>query len=127
MGMVMTTQTEGRMAWWQRNGRRTTLTDEAAVEIGERIRKARQEKGLRTVDFARLIDRDSSGISDVERGTSTVSLASLMQFADALEVPVASLLPGGFGDLDGEQYSLGFRHGYLHAIDVAQKEIPPLR
>jgi transcriptional regulator with XRE-family HTH domain len=123
----MTTTTGVRMAWWKRDGRRATLTDEALADIGERIRKARLEKGWRTVEFARKVDRDSSGISDVERGKSAISLGALLQFADALEVPLAALLPGGFGDLDGEQYSLGFRHGYLHAIDVAQKEIPPLR
>ena len=53
-------------------------------ELGEKIRKARKEKGLTLVEVARSAGCSASFVSGVERGRVSPSIATLKQIANAL-------------------------------------------
>jgi transcriptional regulator with XRE-family HTH domain len=83
-------------------GRLSTVAD--ARETGERIAYHRKRLGLSQVEFASLIDRSESWVSQVERGVRAVDRLSVLQkVADALSVPVADLRGGTVGE--GEEPS----------------------
>jgi transcriptional regulator with XRE-family HTH domain len=110
--------------WWDATGHTTKPTPEGAKEIGARIKKVREARGLRTTEFAELIGRDKSSISDVERGLSAVSLGTILHMSEALGVSPGSLLPDNDSEQEGGEYRRGYRHGYLEAISHLQEKIP---
>ncbi len=67
-------------------------TEQAAepftVEVGDRIRRKREERGLSVRALARLVDVAPSYISQVERGLTTPSIPKLRQISEVLQVPV---------------------------------------
>ena len=66
--------------------------------IGERIAYHRKRLGLSQVEFAGLVGRSESWVSQVERGVRSVDRMSVLQkVADVLSVPVSDL-SGGDGD-----------------------------
>ena len=69
--------------------------------IGARVSGLRREKGLRVADLAALVGVSPSLISQIERGRSAPSVATLFMLAKALAVPVDDLFeevsPGGAG------------------------------
>lgn len=73
--------------------------------LGRRIRAARQERGLSTVQVARAIGVSPSLISQVERGLTGPSLDVLEGIAGCLEVPIGALFsaepPASPGTHDG--------------------------
>lgn len=109
--------------WWDASGHTTVPSPEAKAEMGRRIRAARQAQGLKTRELADLLGRESSGVSDIERGNAAFSLGSVLQVADALSVSPAALLPDSDTEGGGE-FQRGFRHGYLEAINRLQEAIP---
>lgn len=111
-------------AWWIRTGHTATTNQAAREEIGRRISEARERLGLKTMDLAEAIGRHSSGVSDVERGKTALSLGALLQFAEALGVPPGSLLPGATANGSNEHYQRGYRHGYLHAVEIVRENVP---
>ncbi|MGQ9477020.1 MAG: helix-turn-helix domain-containing protein [Candidatus Bipolaricaulia bacterium] len=64
-------------------------------EIGERIRAARQQKGLTLEELAARTGLSVSFISQVERGISSPSIVSLYSICKALEIPVTRVLAEG--------------------------------
>ena len=60
--------------------------------IGIRIRRIRKEKGLTQQKLAELSDQEPSNISHIERGATKLSLPTIVNIANALEVTVDDLL-----------------------------------
>jgi transcriptional regulator with XRE-family HTH domain/quercetin dioxygenase-like cupin family protein len=71
--------------------------EEATIRavLGQRIRAARQERGLSTVQVARTVGVSPSLISQVERGLTGPSLDVLEGIARCLEVSIGALFDGG--------------------------------
>ncbi|HET9442279.1 MAG TPA: helix-turn-helix transcriptional regulator [Acidimicrobiales bacterium] len=60
--------------------------------LGEKVAFYRRRRGLSQVEFAALVGRSESWVSQVERGVRTVDRMSVLaQVADVLNVPVADL------------------------------------
>lgn len=62
--------------------------------IGERIRKARKEKGITQEKLSEELDVTVAFISRLERGTATIKLKRLAQLCDILEVPIEHIITG---------------------------------
>lgn len=60
--------------------------------IGTRIRRLRKAKGLTQQTLAELSSQEPSNISHIERGATKLSLPTLVNIANALEVTVDELL-----------------------------------
>jgi transcriptional regulator with XRE-family HTH domain len=78
----------------------------AGMAIGERVREARRMRNISMAALARATHLSKGFISQVESGSSTPSLGSLGRLADALQVPLASLLGDeslhSYGAAEGE-------------------------
>ena len=66
------------------------------IEIGERIKKAREKKNLTQEKLAEAIDVSTQYISDLERGVVGASLSTMKAVCVVLDVTSDSLL---FGDI----------------------------
>lgn len=62
------------------------------LSIGSRLRQLRTERGLSLRELARRTDVTASFLSQVERGTSNLSLDSLLRISDALDVSLLHFL-----------------------------------
>ncbi|MCK5585840.1 helix-turn-helix transcriptional regulator, partial [Candidatus Bipolaricaulota bacterium] len=60
--------------------------------IGTRLRQARKAKGLTVTELARLTDMKRPNLSRLEHGKHRPSLETLERLAEALGIPVASLV-----------------------------------
>ncbi|MFZ5436934.1 MAG: cupin domain-containing protein [Bacillota bacterium] len=58
-------------------------------EIGQRIRKLRQEKRLALEELGSRAGLSKSFISEVERGIASLTITSLQKIAEALDVPLS--------------------------------------
>jgi repressor LexA len=65
-----------------------------AKELGERIRKAREQLGLSQEDFAQRISRDQRAVSEYENGKRRISVTDLPTFARVLNVPLLYFFEG---------------------------------
>lgn len=70
--------------------------------VGSRLREARLQRGMSLADIGAATGLSRGFLSRVERGLSSASLASLLQWTKALETTVASLFES---DLDGPDLS----------------------
>lgn len=70
---------------------------EINVQIGERIKRAREKRGLTQEQFAEAIDKTPQFVSDLERGVCGISLDTLLVICSRLDVPSDRLL---FPDAD---------------------------
>ena len=61
-------------------------------QVGARIRRARQKKGLSQEALAHAVDMDRSYVSGLERGEFNVSLLALARIAQRLSVPLSALV-----------------------------------
>lgn len=59
------------------------------LRIGERIKKARKEKGLTIKELANKTELSPGFISKAERSVHTPSLTTLQKIANVLEVPIS--------------------------------------
>ena len=75
------------------------------VEIGERIKQAREKKHLTQENLAEAVDVSTQYISDLERGVVGASLATLKAVCLALGVTSDSLLFGTQDDATSAQFS----------------------
>ena len=73
---------------------------EINVEVGRRIRRAREAAGLTQERFAELIGVSPQNVSCVERGLAGVSLTVLRRMCEILRVSSDSLLLGADGGND---------------------------
>lgn len=69
-------------------------------KLGASIRRYRIAGGLTQHELARLAGLTSGYLSDVERGKVNISIANLNSLADALNVPLATLLDCEDADRD---------------------------
>ncbi len=65
--------------------------EEAAAEVGARIRTVRRARRMTIEAAAEASGLTKSFLSKVERGRSTPSVAALLRIAEALDIPLASL------------------------------------
>ena len=81
------------------------------VEVGRRVRQAREAAGLTQERFAELIGISPQNVSCVERGLAGVSLTVLRRMCEILRVSSDFLLLGEGADNDAE--ALARRLGQL--------------
>jgi transcriptional regulator with XRE-family HTH domain len=88
----------------------------ATDRIGDRLTAVRGERGLTVSEIARLVGVSASAISQIERGTSRPSVATLFALAKALNVPVDA-----FFDND----ELETRPEVFESASSALRTVPP--
>ena len=76
------------------SNRNNSMTSQ--VEIGQRIRKARERVGMSQEDFAHAVNKDQRAISEYENGKRKVSASELSIFASVLATPVSYFYEGDF-------------------------------
>ena len=65
------------------------------VDIGKRVKKARQAAGLTQVELAKKINVSRSYIGNIEQNRHASSLATLQMIAEALHVDIAEFVGDG--------------------------------
>ena len=65
--------------------------DALSINVGQRIRSIREERGLSIRGLARLSGMSANALSMIERGRSSPSVSTLYKVAGALEIPVTVL------------------------------------
>ena len=83
-----------------RLGRGRQEEDKVNRFIRERIRVAREERGMTQADLAELIYKSRVAVSDLERGRGQASACDLALIAGALEKPIAHFYPPSFRGID---------------------------
>ena len=68
------------------------MKKELNVQMGEQIKRARENSGLTQEQFAELIDKTPQFISDLERGVSGISLETLKVICEKLCITSDSIL-----------------------------------
>jgi transcriptional regulator with XRE-family HTH domain len=78
------------------NRKRTAReVDPKDVEFGKRVKRLREDRELTQLEFAALLEKTGSWVSQVERGIQPITrIDTLQSLADALNVPVQHLRPG---------------------------------
>ncbi|MDA0179286.1 XRE family transcriptional regulator [Solirubrobacter phytolaccae] len=71
--------------------------DELAALVGERVRTARQERGLTVAALAQAAGIGKGSLSELEHGARNPTLSTLYALANALALPLAHLLSGRVG------------------------------
>lgn len=87
---------------------------EINVEVGQRVRRARESAGLTQERFAELVGISPQNVSCVERGMAGVSLTVLRRMCQILSVPSDTLLMGG-----------GLGENEVEAIAVRLRQLSP--
>ncbi len=62
--------------------------------IGERLKKARQEKGYSQVYLSEILDMSEVYLSRIEKGKTKISLTRLVQICEILEVSISEVITG---------------------------------
>jgi len=75
----------------------STIEDEIATRIGRAIKQRREAAGLSLRDLGARGGISASMISDIERGTKSPTVTSVVRLAQALGVGVAELIDGASG------------------------------
>jgi transcriptional regulator with XRE-family HTH domain len=75
----------------------STLEDEVKVRTGRAIKQQREAAGLSLRTLAARSGISSSMISDIERGTKSPTVTTVVRLAQALGVSTAALIDGGMG------------------------------
>src|ERR1700722_151166 len=73
--------------------RQDARVDDFYEHFGQRVRSARLDLGLNQEALGHRVGLERSSISNVEKGRQRVQLHMLLEFAAALDVPPAQLLP----------------------------------
>ncbi len=110
----------------------TTMTKDRLTDVGRRLKRTREDRGLSQVELARRADVSSSAISKVESGhTVAPSSAFINQMAVALGVPAGTLLGDDAPSVDPAEWRqyvasvLGPNHvDLVEAIVLAAAEKP---
>jgi transcriptional regulator with XRE-family HTH domain len=67
-------------------------SESAAAKLGERVARYRKQRAIKVTELARLVGVSPSLISQIERGQSQPSVATLFGLATALGVPVDAFM-----------------------------------
>lgn len=70
------------------------MADDLYVQIGLRIREAREARDLTQSELATAADLSRVAVTNVERGRHALSLRKLLAVALALDIPLISLIDG---------------------------------
>lgn len=62
------------------------------VHLGERIKKARTDKGLSLRELAAICDVEHNTIHEIERGTLNFRFSTIIKISKGLEIPLFELL-----------------------------------
>lgn len=74
--------------------------------IGTRIRRLRKEEGLTQQALAELSHQEPSNVSHIERGATKLSLPTIVNIANALNVTVDDLLCDSLSNANASYYRL---------------------
>ncbi|MCA9906971.1 MAG: helix-turn-helix transcriptional regulator, partial [Anaerolineae bacterium] len=94
--------------------------------LGQRIRQARERKGLSQEDLALAISKDQSAVSDYEIGKRKLAAFELPLFADALDVPITYFFGQEGIDDDIDAAILSYVH-QLETVDEQQAVVEMVR
>ena len=75
----------------------STLEDKVSLRTGRAVKQQREAAGLSLRMLAARSGVSSSMISDIERGTKSPTVTTMVRLAQALGVSVAALIDGGAG------------------------------
>jgi len=75
---------------------------ELNIQLGSRIRKARETAGLTQDTFAEMIKTESKNLSAIERGMVGISLSTMKRICETLFISSDMLLMDGPRELDAE-------------------------
>jgi transcriptional regulator with XRE-family HTH domain len=64
--------------------------DALSVNVGERLRALREERGISMRSLARLSGLSANALSMIERGLTSPSVSTLTKLANAMEVPICA-------------------------------------
>jgi transcriptional regulator with XRE-family HTH domain len=67
--------------------------EDVLARFGEQLRRVRTRVGISQERLAELAGLHRTYVSSVERGLRNISLLNIDKLADALEVPLTSLMP----------------------------------
>ena len=67
------------------------------IQLGQRIRQARERVGISQRDFAQAVSKDQKAISEYEIGKRRIAAVELADFAQVLGVPITYFFEGEFG------------------------------
>ena len=73
----------------------STLEDEISRRVGHTVKRQREAAGLSLRELATRSGVSSSMISDIERGTKSPTVTTIVRLAQALGISAASLIDGG--------------------------------
>ncbi len=76
------------------------------VEVGRRVRNARDERGLTQEALATLVSLTRTSITNIEKGRQKLLAHTIMDLATALKIPPATLLPENHSTSDGKKLDL---------------------
>jgi len=68
--------------------------DACREQIGDRIRKLREEKGLTLIDLSRLTGFDAAMLAEIERNAISPQLGTIIKLSKALDSALQRLLSG---------------------------------
>lgn len=96
------------------------------VELGQRLRRARERIGMSQEALAEAVERDQKAVSEYENGKRKLPAAELPTFARVLGIPVAYFFEGEFQIDDLDQLLLQEFHS-LSTLDDKQAAILAVR
>ena len=73
-----------------------------AIELGQRIRQARERIGMSQEELAVAVERDQKAVSEYENGKRKLPATEIPTYANALGIPISYFFEGVFevDDLD---------------------------
>lgn len=111
-----------------RNLKRINKIDEIHLEIGQKIRKIRKEKGWRIDDLILYsgIDVTKATISNIETGKQSIHLKHLYLIAKAFNISLQELFSDSAIHSKPNTYQNGFIAGFKKGKEDAIKSIQSL-
>lgn len=90
------------------------------IEVGQNVKRSREEAGLTQEAFAELIGLGVKHVSAIECGAVGVSLSTLRRISVALSIPADTILFGTM-DVAGQQK----RYSELQVLSLRLSRLPP--
>lgn len=92
-----------------KGGRAVKARKELNMQIGDRVKRAREKSGMTQEQFAELIGRTPQFVSDLERGVSGISIETLRTICEKLCISSDSILFADRHENDISELSMKFR------------------
>ena len=64
---------------------------ELQIKVGKHIEKLRKQKKITQVDFAYMLDIEKQNLNRIEKGRANMTLSTLREIADLLNIPIQKL------------------------------------